>query len=104
MNRNLKQIAYNNPIQFIDDVGESERAKEIIRLGLSGVSATEIAKRFNLSSSRISAIYWQFCMRCGEAYAVIYNEDSPPEPSKIYYEERSHKAELARKKAKKSNM
>ncbi len=103
MNRNLKRIAYNNLIQFIDDVGESERDKEIIKLGLSGLSATEIAKRFNLSRSRISAIYWQFCMRCGEAHGVLYHEDSPPEPSKIYYEEREHKAELEKKKAKKMN-
>ncbi len=101
MNRNLKRIAYNNLIQFIDDVGETERDKEIIRLGLAGVSAAEIARKFNLSSSRIPMIYWQFVMRCGEAHGVLYHEDEPPEPSKIYYESREHKADLAKKKAKK---
>lgn len=104
MNRNLQRILNNNLIQFIDEVGESERDKEIIRLGLAGVSAAEIARRFNLSSSRIPMIYWQFVMRCGEAHGMLYHEDGPPEPSKIYYESREHKADLAKKKATKSSV
>ncbi len=101
INRNLQRILYNNLIQFIDDVGESERDKEIIRLGLAGVPTSEIARRYNLSKSRIPMIYWQFVMRCGEAHGVLYKENEPPEPSKNYYESREHKAELAKKKERK---